>query len=201
MLKYMKNHVRDLFHIPMAILIKSAAVLTEDLFIEAIPAAWELLLEKNQVCRMPSHASAIELGSNFPESFHSKKLGNCRNGSRSVHHRISSGAKFCIGNYATRAEAQRSRHSYTGNITVSGAVEKSLSSVAPHGRFSSCIVQSAATWHRIYTSITENWHRKPAGRRSTMVPTPSDQRHGGHIEPRATCKILELLSISNSVQT
>lgn len=49
MLKYMKNHVRDLFHIPMAILIKSAAVLTEDLFIEAIPAAWELLLETNQV--------------------------------------------------------------------------------------------------------------------------------------------------------
>lgn len=46
----MKNHVRDLFHIPMAILIKSAAVLTEDLFIEAIPAAWELLLETNQVC-------------------------------------------------------------------------------------------------------------------------------------------------------
>lgn len=49
LLKYIKNHVRDLFHIPMAILIKSAAVLTEDLFIEAIPAAWELLLEKNQV--------------------------------------------------------------------------------------------------------------------------------------------------------
>lgn len=49
-LKYIKNHVRDLFHIPMAILIKSAAILTEDLFIEAIPAAWELLLESNQVC-------------------------------------------------------------------------------------------------------------------------------------------------------
>lgn len=48
-LKYIKNHVRDLFHIPMAILIKSAAILTEDLFIEAIPAAWELLLESNQV--------------------------------------------------------------------------------------------------------------------------------------------------------
>lgn len=48
-LKYIKNHVRDLFHIPMAILIKSAAILTEDLFIEAIPAAWELLLETNQV--------------------------------------------------------------------------------------------------------------------------------------------------------
>lgn len=48
-LKYLKNHVRCLFHIPMAILIKSAVVLTEDLFVEAIPAAWELLLEPSQV--------------------------------------------------------------------------------------------------------------------------------------------------------
>lgn len=32
----------------MAILIKSAVVLTEDLFVEVIPAAWELLLDKNQ---------------------------------------------------------------------------------------------------------------------------------------------------------
>lgn len=47
MLKYIKNHVRELFHVPMAILIKSAVVLTEDYFIEVIPAAWELLLEKN----------------------------------------------------------------------------------------------------------------------------------------------------------
>lgn len=46
-LKYIKNHVRELFHIPMAIMIKSAVVLTEDFFIEVIPAAWELLLEKN----------------------------------------------------------------------------------------------------------------------------------------------------------
>lgn len=46
-LKYIKNHVRELFHVPMAVLIKSAAILTEDSFIEVIPAAWELLLEKN----------------------------------------------------------------------------------------------------------------------------------------------------------
>lgn len=46
-MKYIKNHVRELFHVPMAILIKSAVVLTEDYFIEVIPAAWELLLEKN----------------------------------------------------------------------------------------------------------------------------------------------------------
>lgn len=32
----------------MAAVIKGAAILSEDLFIEAIPAAWELLLEPNQ---------------------------------------------------------------------------------------------------------------------------------------------------------
>lgn len=47
-LKYIKNHVRELFHIPMAILTKSAAVLGEESFVEVIPAAWELLLDKNQ---------------------------------------------------------------------------------------------------------------------------------------------------------
>lgn len=46
-LKYIKNHVREIFHVPMAIMIKSAVVLGEDSFIEVIPAAWELLLEKN----------------------------------------------------------------------------------------------------------------------------------------------------------
>lgn len=44
-LKYIKNHVRDLFHVPMATLLKGAAVLTEEQFVEGIPAAWELLLE------------------------------------------------------------------------------------------------------------------------------------------------------------
>lgn len=114
--------------------------------------------------------------------------GNCRNGSRSVHYCISSSAKFCIGNNATRAEAQRPRHSYTGNITLSSAVEESLSGVATHGGVSPCIVQSATARHRVHTSIAENWHRKPAGRRSTMVSTSSNQRHGGHIESRATRK-------------
>lgn len=47
--KYIKNHVRNLFHFPMADLIKGAAILSEELFIEAIPAAWELLLETDQV--------------------------------------------------------------------------------------------------------------------------------------------------------
>lgn len=48
-LKYVKNHIRDLFHFPMAVLVKGAAILTEELFIESLPAAWELLLESNQV--------------------------------------------------------------------------------------------------------------------------------------------------------
>lgn len=47
-LKYIKNHVRELFHMPMATIIKGAAILSEEYFIEALPAAWELLLETNQ---------------------------------------------------------------------------------------------------------------------------------------------------------
>lgn len=46
--KYIKNHVRSLFHFPAAALLKGAAILSEDLFVEAIPAAWELLLETDQ---------------------------------------------------------------------------------------------------------------------------------------------------------
>lgn len=49
--KYIKNHVRTLFHFPMAALIKGAAILSEELFIEAIPSAWELLLETDQVIK------------------------------------------------------------------------------------------------------------------------------------------------------
>lgn len=56
LLKYIKNHVRELFHVPMSIMVKCAAVLTEDLFIEAIPAAWELLLDKNQVKLYTQHS-------------------------------------------------------------------------------------------------------------------------------------------------
>lgn len=47
-LKYVKNHVGDLFHVTFSTLIKGAVILTEDQFIEIVPAAWELLLETNQ---------------------------------------------------------------------------------------------------------------------------------------------------------
>jgi protein unc-80 len=47
-LKYIKNHVRDMFHIPISALVKGAVLLTEDLFTEILPVAWELLLETNQ---------------------------------------------------------------------------------------------------------------------------------------------------------
>lgn len=73
MLKYIKNHVRDLFHIPLAILIKSASVLTEDLFIEAIPAAWELLLETNQV-RFDRSTATHTITNNFLFHFYLKKI-------------------------------------------------------------------------------------------------------------------------------
>ncbi|XP_055382818.1 protein unc-80 homolog isoform X2 [Condylostylus longicornis] len=48
MLKFIKNRVRDLFHYPFSVLVKGAVVLSEDTVIEALPAAWELLLESSQ---------------------------------------------------------------------------------------------------------------------------------------------------------
>ncbi|XP_032667265.1 protein unc-80 homolog isoform X5 [Odontomachus brunneus] len=47
-LKYIKTQVKDAFHVPLATLIKGAVVMTEDLFVDVLPAAWELLLESNQ---------------------------------------------------------------------------------------------------------------------------------------------------------
>lgn len=47
-LKYIKTQVKDAFHAPLATLIKGAVVITEDLFVEVLPVAWELLLESNQ---------------------------------------------------------------------------------------------------------------------------------------------------------
>ncbi|XP_011346095.1 protein unc-80 homolog isoform X3 [Ooceraea biroi] len=47
-LKYIKNQVKNSFHAPLATLIKGAVVMTEDLFVEVLPVAWELLLESNQ---------------------------------------------------------------------------------------------------------------------------------------------------------
>ena len=48
MTKYLKNQVRDSFHAPLATLLKGAVVMSEELFIDIIPVAWELLLEMNQ---------------------------------------------------------------------------------------------------------------------------------------------------------
>ncbi|KXJ74140.1 hypothetical protein RP20_CCG014272 [Aedes albopictus] len=58
-MKYIKNHVRDMFHVPIATLVKGASVLTEEQFIEVIPVAWELLLESNQEVSAASAALFI----------------------------------------------------------------------------------------------------------------------------------------------
>ncbi|XP_067205239.1 protein unc-80 homolog isoform X2 [Linepithema humile] len=47
-LKYIKTQVKDAFHAPLATLIKGAVIMPEDLFVEVLPVAWELLLESNQ---------------------------------------------------------------------------------------------------------------------------------------------------------
>ncbi|XP_065199931.1 protein unc-80 homolog isoform X3 [Planococcus citri] len=48
MLRYIKTQVKDSFHSPMAILIKSIVILSEEHVIDILPIAWELLLESNQ---------------------------------------------------------------------------------------------------------------------------------------------------------
>lgn len=58
-MKYIKNHVREMFHVPIATLVKGASVLTEEQFIEIIPVAWELLLESNQEVSAASAALFI----------------------------------------------------------------------------------------------------------------------------------------------
>ncbi|XP_058983125.1 protein unc-80 homolog isoform X2 [Musca domestica] len=47
-LKFIRFHIRSLFHYPFATMLKGAVILTEEMVIEAMPAAWELLLETNQ---------------------------------------------------------------------------------------------------------------------------------------------------------
>lgn len=40
--------MKNVFHAPLSILVKGAVVLSEDLFVDIIPVAWELLLESDQ---------------------------------------------------------------------------------------------------------------------------------------------------------
>ncbi|CAH1139308.1 unnamed protein product [Phyllotreta striolata] len=47
-LKYIKTQVKDVFHSPLAVLLKGAVILTEEHFLDIIPVTWELLLESNQ---------------------------------------------------------------------------------------------------------------------------------------------------------
>ncbi|XP_050045385.1 protein unc-80 homolog [Dermacentor andersoni] len=72
MLKYLKTQVMSLFHSPLSMLIKGTVVATEETFIEAMPIAWELLLENDQqlsavaavvfilaAVKAPEHASEL----------------------------------------------------------------------------------------------------------------------------------------------
>lgn len=47
-LKYVKNHIRDLFHIPMAIILKAVVIMGEEQVSELLPSVWEMLLEHDQ---------------------------------------------------------------------------------------------------------------------------------------------------------
>ncbi|XKL60982.1 hypothetical protein PGB90_008039 [Kerria lacca] len=48
MLRYVKTQVKDSFHSPLAIIVKSIVILSEEHVIDILPVAWELLLESNQ---------------------------------------------------------------------------------------------------------------------------------------------------------
>lgn len=48
MLKYLKTQVKEIFHAPLATMVKGAVVMTEEVFVDVLPVAWELLLESNQ---------------------------------------------------------------------------------------------------------------------------------------------------------
>ena len=42
-LKYLRVRIRNLFHVPLSVLNKSACILSDAAFVEALPVAWELL--------------------------------------------------------------------------------------------------------------------------------------------------------------
>lgn len=42
-LKYLQIRIRNLFHVPLSVLNKSACILSDAAFIEVLPVAWELL--------------------------------------------------------------------------------------------------------------------------------------------------------------
>ncbi|XP_038219466.1 protein unc-80 homolog isoform X2 [Zerene cesonia] len=56
-LKYLKTQVRDAYHTPLAMLVKGATIMSEDIFAESAPVAWQLLLESDR--ELSSCAAAL----------------------------------------------------------------------------------------------------------------------------------------------
>ncbi|XP_068157117.1 protein unc-80 homolog [Drosophila tropicalis] len=67
-LKFIRIHIRNLFHFPLATMLKGAVILTEEMVIEAMPAAWELLLETNHDLSTTS-AAVFLMGSVKAQNF------------------------------------------------------------------------------------------------------------------------------------
>ncbi|XP_039948637.1 protein unc-80 homolog isoform X7 [Bactrocera tryoni] len=67
-LKYQRFYIRTLFHYPFATMLKGAVILTEEMVIEAMPAAWELLLDSNQDTASAS-AAVFLMGSVKAQNF------------------------------------------------------------------------------------------------------------------------------------
>ncbi|KAG7310085.1 hypothetical protein JYU34_004625 [Plutella xylostella] len=71
-LKYIKGQVQDAYHTPLATLIKGATIMSEDMFAESAPVAWQLLLESDRelcasaaslfiLCAVKSPVTATEI--------------------------------------------------------------------------------------------------------------------------------------------
>ena len=73
-LKYLKIRVRNLFHVPLSILNKSACILPDDTLIDVLPVAWELLRETDR--DVVGAAAAIFIVSSVKVPTHTTALIN-----------------------------------------------------------------------------------------------------------------------------
>lgn len=65
--KYLKSHVKSLFHNPMSLLLKGALVLQPHMFVELLVLSWELLTESDQHVATTAAAGFIVSAVRSPE--------------------------------------------------------------------------------------------------------------------------------------
>ncbi|XP_033107470.1 protein unc-80 homolog, partial [Anneissia japonica] len=68
MMQYLKTQALYLWHTPFALLAKAAPILTEDIFQDILPLAWELLLDTNQELAGASAAIVLMCSAKIPDA-------------------------------------------------------------------------------------------------------------------------------------